>query len=42
MDIDINKILELYDQKFIELNRKVILLTIENEELKKLLQQRDE
>lgn len=42
MELQIDKVLDLYDQKLVELNRKVILLTLENEELKKLLEQKDE
>ena len=42
MELQIDKVLDLYDQKLSELNRKVILLTLENEELKKLLEQKDE
>jgi hypothetical protein len=33
MEIDINKVLEKYDKQFIEINKRNILLTLENEEL---------
>lgn len=34
MELNINDILELYDKKIAELNRQVILLTVENKMLK--------
>lgn len=33
MEIDIQKVLDRYDKQFIEMNRKIILLSLENEEL---------
>ena len=38
MDIDVNLILAEYDKMIMELNRKVILLKVENDKLKELLQ----
>lgn len=39
MNIDVNKVLAEYDKIILELQRKVILLKVENDELKKQLDQ---
>jgi hypothetical protein len=36
MELHINDILELYDKKVAELNRQVIILTVENKMLKEV------
>ena len=36
MELNINEILELYDKKIAELNRQVIILTVENKMLKEV------
>lgn len=38
MDIDVNLILAEYDKIIMDLQRKVILLKVENESLKELIQ----
>ncbi len=41
MQVDVNLILEEYDKLVLELNRKVILLKVENEMLKKEIERKD-
>lgn len=40
MNIDVSLVLEEYDKLIVELNRKVILLRVENDQLKKQLDDR--
>lgn len=42
MNIDVNLVLQEYDKLILELNRKVILLKVENDQLKKQLEDRKE